>query len=143
MDKWLVEMFSEPDLESGKQAARFLLFVNLFDGGPVLLITLICFIIYVHMRGLQIQRRTKEQTRLEHWSNSLTMVPYHYQIPRAKLDHETASPASSSGLGVSVPLPAPYFKHVPMGSMVNSTLDRNRYYDNRGYEPANQNRIKF
>lgn len=119
-----------PTEEAGKEAAQFVLFLTLFDGGVIFFLPTVMFVSCVHMRSVDIQAQKREAKLLESWTASAyEMTPY--RIPRAKVinpeKRQSAPPSASTSM-----------THVPSDNPGGGTARSHFYYDNEAFEPVNE-----
>lgn len=97
--EWIKNLASSnPEKWAGEEAARFIVFLALFDFGLLFFIPTIILITLVHRRGIQIKYKKRENRLIDTWSYELTP----YRIPRVRLNQET------SRYGTTLPpVPAP------------------------------------
>lgn len=97
--EWTKNLSSpSPEKWAGEEAARFIVFLALFDFGLLFFIPAIILITLVHRRGIQIKYKKREDRLIDTWSYELTP----YRIPRVRLNQET----NRSGTNLP-PLPLP------------------------------------
>ena len=120
---WTKELQSEkPDETAGRDAAKFVVFLTLFDGAFLFFIPSIFFMVCVHLRSMDIKYHKREVRMLDSWT-SYELTPY--RIPRAKV----ASSLEGSHQRFSAP-PSTMSTAAPI-----STLSRSQFFfENEGYE---------
>lgn len=113
--EWIKNLSSSsPEKWAGEEAARFVVFLALFDFGLLFFIPMIILITLVHRRGIQIKYKKREDRLIDTWSYELTP----YRIPRVRLNEETNRNGVSSS-----PLPAP-----PSVSQVQERSNTNAHH---------------
>ena len=122
---WMKELQSaKPESTAGRDAARFVVFLALFDGAVIFFIPTVIFIVCVHLRGMDIRYRKKETQLLDSWTIGSAMELAPYRIPRAKVtnsmersQHRSSAPPSTASTA-------------PINSIARSPF----FFENDGYE---------
>lgn len=115
----------KPSAASGRDAARFLVFLTLFDGAVLFFIPTVIFVVCVHLRAMDIRYRKKEAQLLDSWTIGSAMELAPYRIPRAKVTNSMERSQQRS----SAP-PSTTHSTAPIHSISRSHF----FFENDGYE---------
>ncbi|XP_053210911.1 uncharacterized protein LOC128394596 [Panonychus citri] len=122
--KWISANLVQLDVDTSVQWARFTIFLNLSDGGPLIVIWLILLCL-VHLRSVQIRFEKSQLRRLGQWDTNILT----YRIPRARLNSMDGHPMDSTLELRSSRIPV-----YPNIANPNVTDSHAPFYDNQAFK---------